>query len=125
MTQTVQGEVRILPNAAAIARRTADQFIKAANAAVAGRGVFTVALAGGSREFARCSKIFPRTDGVPPAKIRGLPNFADAIGQRSAGFARKKEKQLVARGFDELSGAVEHRGAGGAAGFVPAAPTPR
>jgi 6-phosphogluconolactonase len=48
MTQTVQGDVRILPDAAAIARRTADQFIKAANAAVAARGVFTVALAGGS-----------------------------------------------------------------------------
>jgi 6-phosphogluconolactonase len=48
MTQTVQGEVRILPDAAAIARRTADEFIKAANAAVAARGVFTVALAGGS-----------------------------------------------------------------------------
>jgi 6-phosphogluconolactonase len=48
MTQTVQGEVRILPDAAAIARRTADEFIKAANGAVAARGVFTVALAGGS-----------------------------------------------------------------------------
>ena len=48
MTQTVQREVRILPDAAAIARRTADEFIKAANAAVAARGVFTVALAGGS-----------------------------------------------------------------------------
>jgi 6-phosphogluconolactonase len=48
MTQTVQGEVRILPDAAAIARRTADEFIKAANTAVAARGVFTVALAGGS-----------------------------------------------------------------------------
>jgi len=48
MMQTVQGEVRILPDAAAIARRTADEFIKAANAAVAARGVFTVALAGGS-----------------------------------------------------------------------------
>jgi 6-phosphogluconolactonase len=48
MMQTVQGEVRILSDAAAIARRTADEFIKAANAAVAARGVFTVALAGGS-----------------------------------------------------------------------------
>jgi 6-phosphogluconolactonase len=48
MTQTVQGEVRILADAAAIARRTADEFIMAANAAVAARGVFTVAFAGGS-----------------------------------------------------------------------------
>jgi len=48
MTQTVQGEVRILPNAAAIARRSAEEFIKAANTAVSARGVFTVALAGGS-----------------------------------------------------------------------------
>jgi 6-phosphogluconolactonase len=48
MTQTVQGEVRILPDAAAIARRTANEFIKAASAAVAARDVFTVALAGGS-----------------------------------------------------------------------------
>jgi 6-phosphogluconolactonase len=48
MTQTVQGEVRILPNAAAIARRSAEEFIKAAKAAIAARGVFTVALAGGS-----------------------------------------------------------------------------
>jgi 6-phosphogluconolactonase len=48
MTQTVQREVRILKDAASIARRTADEFIKTANAAVAERGVFTVALAGGS-----------------------------------------------------------------------------
>jgi 6-phosphogluconolactonase len=48
MTQTVQGEVRILTDPAAIARRSADEFIKAANAAFAARGVFTVALAGGS-----------------------------------------------------------------------------
>ena len=48
MTQTVKGEVRILPDAAAIARRSAEEFVKAANAAVASRGVFTVALAGGS-----------------------------------------------------------------------------
>src|SRR5580704_10062182 len=48
MTQTVKGEVRILPDAAAIARRSAEEFVKTANAAVASRGVFTVALARGS-----------------------------------------------------------------------------
>jgi 6-phosphogluconolactonase len=48
MTQTVQREVRILPDAAAIAKRSADEFIRAANAAVEARGAFTVALAGGS-----------------------------------------------------------------------------
>jgi 6-phosphogluconolactonase len=48
MTQTVQGEVRILTDAAAIAWRSAEEFVKAANAAVASRGVFNVAFAGGS-----------------------------------------------------------------------------
>jgi 6-phosphogluconolactonase len=48
MAQTVKGEVRILRDATAIARRSAEEFVKAAGAAVASRGVFNVALAGGS-----------------------------------------------------------------------------
>jgi len=41
-------EVRILPDSAAIAGRAAQLFVDAANAAVLERGVFSVALAGGS-----------------------------------------------------------------------------
>jgi len=48
MTIATQREVAILPDAAAITRRAADEFVKAANEAVAEKGTFTVALAGGS-----------------------------------------------------------------------------
>lgn len=48
MTAAIQRDVRILADAAAIARRAADHFVDAANKAVAARGVFTVALSGGS-----------------------------------------------------------------------------
>jgi 6-phosphogluconolactonase len=41
-------EVRILPDGAAIAKRAAEKFLEIAKAAVAQKGVFTVALAGGS-----------------------------------------------------------------------------
>ncbi|HXR32255.1 MAG TPA: 6-phosphogluconolactonase, partial [Verrucomicrobiae bacterium] len=41
-------EVRILPDAAAIARRGAELFVQAAKEAVAKSDAFTVALAGGS-----------------------------------------------------------------------------
>jgi 6-phosphogluconolactonase len=41
-------EIRILPDAAAIARRAAQELLQVAAAAVAARGIFTVALAGGS-----------------------------------------------------------------------------
>src|SRR5262245_54681930 len=41
-------EVRILPDATALARAAADEFIRAAWAAVAAHGRFTVALSGGS-----------------------------------------------------------------------------
>jgi 6-phosphogluconolactonase len=44
----VNAEVRILENAAAIAKRAAEEFIKAANAAVKVNGSFSVSLAGGS-----------------------------------------------------------------------------
>jgi 6-phosphogluconolactonase len=47
-TKTVSREVVILPNPPAIARRAADEFLKAINEAVAEKGSFTVALAGGS-----------------------------------------------------------------------------
>jgi 6-phosphogluconolactonase len=47
-TQTVSREVVILPDSPAIARRAADEFLKAVNEAVAEKGSFTVALAGGS-----------------------------------------------------------------------------
>jgi 6-phosphogluconolactonase len=43
-----QAEVRILPDAAALARAAADEFIHLARAAVAERGRFIVALSGGS-----------------------------------------------------------------------------
>ncbi len=41
-------EVRVLPDAAALARAAADEFILAARAAIPARGRFTVALSGGS-----------------------------------------------------------------------------
>ncbi len=41
-------ETRILPDGAAIARRAAQEFVQAAEAAVDAKGVFNVALAGGS-----------------------------------------------------------------------------
>lgn len=41
-------EVQILPDAAAIARRAAEQIVESAAAAVKERGVFTISLAGGS-----------------------------------------------------------------------------
>jgi len=44
----VNAEVRILEDAAAIAKRAAEEFIKAANAAAKTKGSFSVALAGGS-----------------------------------------------------------------------------
>jgi len=43
-----QREVEILPDAAAITRRAADELVKAVNEAIAQKGSFTVALAGGS-----------------------------------------------------------------------------
>ena len=44
----VNREVQILPDAAAIARRAAEQIVESAAAAVKERGVFTISLAGGS-----------------------------------------------------------------------------
>jgi 6-phosphogluconolactonase len=44
----VNREVKILPDAAAIARRAAERIIESAAAAVKERGVFTISLAGGS-----------------------------------------------------------------------------
>jgi 6-phosphogluconolactonase len=43
-----QAEVRVLPDAAALSRAAADEFQRAARAAVQGHGRFTVALSGGS-----------------------------------------------------------------------------
>lgn len=41
-------EVRVLPNSAALSRAAADEFLRAARAAIEQRGHFTVALSGGS-----------------------------------------------------------------------------
>jgi 6-phosphogluconolactonase len=48
MMETASREVVILPDAAAITRRAAEEFLKSASEAVAQKGSFTVALAGGS-----------------------------------------------------------------------------
>jgi 6-phosphogluconolactonase len=48
MTAVAEREVVILPDAATIARRAADEFLRCANEAVAQKGSFTVALSGGS-----------------------------------------------------------------------------
>lgn len=48
MNPSVEREIRVLPDVAVIARRAADEFVKAAVGAVADHGSFTVALAGGS-----------------------------------------------------------------------------
>jgi len=48
MTQTVSREVVILPDPPAVARRAADEFLKAVNEEIARKDSFTVALAGGS-----------------------------------------------------------------------------
>jgi len=48
MTATTQREVAVLPDAAAVARRATEEFLKSVNEAVAQKGFFTVALAGGS-----------------------------------------------------------------------------
>jgi 6-phosphogluconolactonase len=48
MTAAAQRDIRILADPAAVTRRAADEFVKAASQAVARKGVFNVALAGGS-----------------------------------------------------------------------------
>ena len=48
MTSSPQRDIRILADPAAITRRAADEFVKAAAEAVAQKGVFNVAFAGGS-----------------------------------------------------------------------------
>jgi 6-phosphogluconolactonase len=48
VTPAAQRDIRILADAAAIAPRAADEFVKAAAEAVAKRGIFNVAFAGGS-----------------------------------------------------------------------------
>jgi len=48
MPATAQRDIRILADSAAITRRAADEFVKAAAQAVAKKGVFNVSLAGGS-----------------------------------------------------------------------------
>jgi len=48
MTSPARREVVILPDAAAVTRRAAEEFLKAANEAVAQKGSFTVSLSGGS-----------------------------------------------------------------------------
>ena len=48
MTSSPQRDIRILADPAAITRRAADEFVKAAAEAVAKKGVFNVAFAGGS-----------------------------------------------------------------------------
>jgi 6-phosphogluconolactonase len=48
MSQSSQREVVVLPDAGEITRRAADEFLKSVNEAIAQKGSFTVALAGGS-----------------------------------------------------------------------------
>jgi len=48
MPATAQRDIRILADSAAVTRRAADEFLKAALQAVANKGVFTVSLSGGS-----------------------------------------------------------------------------
>jgi 6-phosphogluconolactonase len=48
MSTTTNREVAILPDAASITRRAAEEFVKAVNETVAQRGSFSVALSGGS-----------------------------------------------------------------------------
>ena len=48
MPAPAQRDIRILVDPAAITRRAADEFVKAANRAVANKGVFNVSLSGGS-----------------------------------------------------------------------------
>jgi len=48
MPAQAQRDIRILADPAAITRRAADEFVKAASEAVAKNGVFNVAFAGGS-----------------------------------------------------------------------------
>jgi len=48
MTTTTQREVVVLPDGAAITRRAAEEFLKSVSEAIAQRGAFTIALAGGS-----------------------------------------------------------------------------
>ncbi len=48
MPASAQRDIRILADSAAITRRAADEFVKAASEAVAKNGVFNVAFAGGS-----------------------------------------------------------------------------
>jgi 6-phosphogluconolactonase len=48
MTQSGQREVVVLPDSAAVTRRAAEEFLKSVNEAIAQKGTFTVALAGGS-----------------------------------------------------------------------------
>jgi 6-phosphogluconolactonase len=48
MTQTISRHVVILPDPPAVARRAADEFLKAVQEAIAQKDSFTVALAGGS-----------------------------------------------------------------------------
>ena len=48
MTTTMQREVVVLPDATAITRRAAAEFLKSVNETIAQKGFFTVALAGGS-----------------------------------------------------------------------------
>ncbi|MGB9511132.1 MAG: 6-phosphogluconolactonase [Candidatus Acidiferrum sp.] len=48
MTTLAQREVVVLPDAAAITRRAAEEFLRSVNEAISQKGSFTVALAGGS-----------------------------------------------------------------------------
>ncbi|HKN25584.1 MAG TPA: 6-phosphogluconolactonase [Candidatus Acidoferrum sp.] len=48
MTRSGQREVVVLPDSAAVTRRAAEEFLKSVNEAIAQKGTFTVALAGGS-----------------------------------------------------------------------------
>ena len=68
MTVQTKRDVVILPDAAAITRRAADEFLKCVNQAIAEKDSFTVALAGGSTPKALYSLL-----SEDPAYARKIP----------------------------------------------------
>lgn len=57
MPATAQREVQIFPDASALTQRAVQEFVKSANEAIAQKGSFTVALAGGSTPKALYSEL--------------------------------------------------------------------
>lgn len=73
ISQSSKREVVVLPDAAAITRRAADEFLKAVNEEIARKDSFTVALAGGSTPKALYSMLVDDpaySSKIPWAKLR-------------------------------------------------------